>query len=607
MNPRTAAATAIALLLAALAPAAHAAPAPVAGQPPRADAPTPAAATAPLLTATRGQKARTGLGLPHYRGMLGKRWESQVKKADKLFAAKLTPPKLGRIGAAQFDPYDPLRAKDAIKGRTASQTRDMRIASSLESGCPVYQSYGAFDLRGVARGDYVVKTVERVGRYDVTTTVVFEVRFQAEAQVTGDARVSGILGRQGVVTVTRSQTARDRRTRKTVRTGPTQRHAEALSSLLVLDGDFSDFIEQQDGDERPAPRRPLRSAVWRDSAARFVAVVYLAVEREFAAAEQRLQTPNACVNLSFEAPERLSPNQTTDIKGLLRPVQGEAPPEAPLEDLRVLSAEYVNDQGQKIEMLGGNEDWKPGDPWYRFTAPPQMWPDAKPVGLYVRVATRAGVAEGEVTFRAQDSKVYFRVLDASVTSNWSASSTDHFCGRIAGSQRFGGGFAAKPFSAQNEIHQSQGRWLGFVTGYIDAAWTQHHVEGCKTNELGQRVPCAEDLPDAKPRPDGTWPIGFQVVQPAGSSELELRWRIVPATVGYSEPDEEECFVYLEGRAPAAKTTQRIPVERLLGGQPVTLTLSDSWSASDGIESFDYAWTYSMTIQRVDSAGNPVQP
>jgi hypothetical protein len=599
-------ATVVAVLVALLVPSAHAAPAPLAGGPPRADAPTPAATTASLLSATRSQKARTGLGLPHYRGLLGsKKWETAVKKADRAFTSKLAPPALGRIGAAQaLDPNDPLSAKDSLKGKAGSQTRSLRIASSLDSGCPVYQSYGAFELKGKARGDYVVKTAERIGRYDVTTTVTFEVRFSPFSQIGRGSTVSGIGAHDGTVTVTRAQTARDRRTGKTRRTGPTQRLAEALSTLLVLDGDFGDFIAQQDRDERPAPRRPLRSAVWDDAAQRFVAVVYAEVEREFAAAERRMQTPNACTALSFTGPERLTPSQTTDITGIVRPAQGEAPPEELLEGLQILSAEYVNEQGQKIEQLGGNDDWKPGQPWYRFTAPPQAWPDSKPVGLYVKVATDAGVAEGEITFRAQDPKVYFRVLDGSVTSNWSASSTDHFCGRIAGSQRFGGSFAPRPFNPQNSMHNSQGRWLGFVEARINAAWTQHHVEGCKTNELGQRVPCAENLPDASPRPDGTWPYGFQIVQPAGSNELELRWRVVPATVGYIEPDEEECFVYLEGRAPAAKTTQRIPAERLLGGQPVTLTLSDSWSVT-GIESFDYSWTYSITIQRVGADGNPL--
>jgi hypothetical protein len=602
--PRTA--TVLVALAAALAPGAHAASAPIAGGPPRAEAPTPAATTASLLAATRGQKARTGLGLPHYRGLLGsKRWESSLERADGALAAKLAPSPFGRIGTAQAkDPHDPLSAKDSLKGKGGSQTRSLRVASSLDSGCPAYQPYGAFELKGSARGDYVVKTVERIGRYDVTTTVTFEVRFSPFSQIGRGSTVLGISAHGGTVAVTRAQTARDRRTGKARRTGPTQRLTESLSTLLVLDGDFDEFVAQQDGDERPAPRRPLRSAVWRDAAQRFVAVVYAAVEREFAAAETRMQTPNTCASLSFTGPERLTPGQSTDITGILSPVQGEAPPEKLLEELQVISAEYVNDQGQKIEPLGGDGGWKPGQPWYRFTAPPQAWPDSKPAGLYVKVATDAGVAEGEITFRAQDPKVYFRVLDASVTSNWSASSTDHFCGRISGGQRFGGNFAPRPFSPQNSIENRQGRWMGFVEARIDAAWTQHHVEGCKTNELGQRVSCAENLPDAAPRPDGTWPFGFQVVQPAGSADVELRWRVVPATVGYLEPDAEECFVYLEGRPPAAKTTQRIPAERLLGGQPVTLTLSDSWSVS-GIESFDYSFTYTITVQRVGADGNPL--
>jgi hypothetical protein len=125
------------------------------------------------------------------------------------------------------------------------------------------------------------------------------------------------------------------------------------------------------------------------------------------------------------------------------------------------------------------------------------------------------------------------------------------------------------------------------------------------NELGQRVPCAKDLPDVTPRPDGTWPIGFQVVQPAGSSEVELRWRIIPATVGYLEPDEDECNVHLEGYLPGDKTVLKVPAEQLLGSQPVTLTLAGSHASNNGFETVDYSWTYTLTIQRVGADGQPL--
>jgi hypothetical protein len=569
---------------------------------------TPVDATRALLDSTRSQKARTGLGLPHYKGMLGKKWESQVKKADAALVAQLTPPALGRITGAQagFDPNDPLKAGDSIKGKTAKQTRKLRIQTALDSYCPTFNPGvdpdGYFEIKGKARGEHVVTTVERVGRYDVTTTVILDVRFDSTSQTTG-ASVSDPSAERGDVTITRSQTARDRRTKKTRKTGPTQRYHEALSPLFILEGDFDEFIAQQDRDESPAPRRRLRSGAWDTLAQRFVAVVYMAIDADYKRAEQHFQTPNQCVEMTVPHPEFLSPGGKVGLHGVPRMKQGSATVDQILGSSKFF-VDYVNQQGQSFRSLAGSERFKPGEDWIEFTAPPSAWPASPPMGAKLILRSGAGVAETDATFKVQDSKVYFRVLDASVTSNWTASSTDHFCGTISGRQRFGGNFAPTAFNPRNEIHEGQGRWLGFVEGRINATWSDHHVEGCKTNELGQRVPCAEDLPNATPRPDGTWPIGFQVVQPAGSSDVELRWRIIPAHVGYSEPDEDECFVYLEGRLPSAETVRRIPLSQLMGTAPITLTSSGRYAES-GIESFDYSWTYTLTIQRVNAEGQPL--
>jgi hypothetical protein len=569
--------------------------------------PAPADGFTALLDKTRSQKARTGLGLPPYKSLIGsKKWESQVKKADAKFAGQLAGPAPGGTRKAAIDD-DPLKAADSIKGSGGKQTRKLRIETALDSLCPTHNpgvdADGYFEIKGKARGEHVVTTVERVGRYDVTTTVILDVRFDAHSQTT-DAALFGIAAERGEVLITRTQTARDRRTKKSRRTGPTQRYSEALSPLFVLDGDFTDFIAQQDKDESPAPRRPLRSGTWDDLAQRFVGVVYSALERDYAAAEKHFQTPNTCVDMTVAHPEFIAPGGKVKLHGVPRLKQGTATVDQILGSSKFL-IDYVNPQGQSWSSLAGPERFKPGEDWIEFTAPPSAWPAAPPMGVKLILRSGAGVAEADATFRVQEDKVYFRVLDASVTSNWSASSNDHFCGTISGSQRFGGGFAQKPFSVQNEMHNSQGRWLGFVTGYIHGAWTEHQVNGCKTNELGQRVACSERLPDATPKPDGTWPMGFQIVQPAGSSEAELRWRVVPATVGYIEPDEDECHVYLEGRAPSEKTVTKIPVDKLLGTQPVTLTLTGSHSSNDGIEAFSYSWTYSLTIQRVGADGQPL--
>jgi hypothetical protein len=603
MNSRSLIPLVLILLAAALAPAASAASTPIAGQAPRADAPAPADAVRQLLDSTRGQKARTGLGLPHYKGLLGKRWESTVKKADSVFASQLAKPAAGglrRAAAAVAEPDyfgdDPLKAADSLKGIKGKQTRKLKIQTALDSMCPTHNpgvdQHGYFEIVGRARGELVVTTVERIGHYDVTTSVIFDVRFEVHSQ-TGEASLSGIFGDGGTVAITRSQQARDRRTGKTRKTGPTQRFKDALSPLLILEGGFSEFVEQQDKDEAPAPRRPLRSGVWNDLAQRFVAVVYVAIERDFAAAEKHFQTPNTCVDMSIEAPEYLAPGGKVGLHGVPHLKQGSATVDQMIHGEKIL-ADPVNFQGQWWRTLATPEDptFAAGEDWIEFEAPGHVWPASSPVGVKLILHSGAGVAEAAVTFKPIEDTLYFRVLEVSGSVDASdVKTTSGQCTFTGGPQHIEIGNPATPGASPNgELRDPVGHIWTPIT-YRTGAYSTLH--SCPSSEK----PC-DFAPESLPNQN----LGMSVRE-TGDGKVEASWSFVHVQLGHSGCGLQVPDLYVDREL--LKSTH--PLGDFQGNQPFVIETqgSQSYSVTQGISTMTgkLRWNFRMVLQRVREDGS----
>jgi hypothetical protein len=81
-------------------------------------------------------------------------------------------------------------------------------------------------------------------------------------------------------------------------------------------------------------------------------------------------------------------------------------------------------------------------------------------------------------------------------------------------------------------------------------------------------------------------------------------------VGFFDADDSVCNVYEMWRGlDDVKHRQQVPLSQLSGTEPVTLTFTghDGWDfdhAGDPVN-LAYHWDYSVTIQRVDEAGNPL--
>lgn len=569
---------------------------------------------AAVLKAARSAKARTGLGLPPYKRLLGKRWARRVKAADARLVRRVHSP--ARAAAAPIDDPEPMKAADSIKGKGGRQTRNLRVATAIETGpCPRWHAsegeglQPGFDVRGRARGVYVVTTVERVGRFDVTTHVVFDARFELLAGTSS----SGTLGDPwapdgGTISVTRSQTATNRRTGRTRSTGETQRYTDDLGPLLTLEGGFDDFVEANGTDDPPAPRRKLRADVWKDQAQKFVAMVYLRILPEFQAVGRRMQTPNACVGLTFAAPERLAPSQSVPLTGRLALTQGTSPAADLYHNAHILLLEYIHDAGQKHRQLSARPgDWRPGEAWYEFTAPPRAWPEAAPAGMGFTVGTYAGVAQADVLFKPLDPELHFKVVGASFTTRTSATSQDVLCGTTGGQITYSGDFADDGFHAEDTIELGANRVDGEIDGRVHARWTGHHLDGCKSGPGGM-AECHTDMPDREFGGDGTRAIGFSASAAADPSKVRLTWSIDQPEVGFVDAGDDECNVHIWGSVAPEVTVRDVPLSTFTASGPQELRFEGTAHLDrnqDGMlpASIDCAWTYVLRIQRTDAAGH----
>jgi hypothetical protein len=583
-------------LILATAPQAGAAPA----KSPTKNPVDPAPALASLLAKSRSEAQRKALGLPSYKTLLGKKWPAKQAKADAAYAAKIASPKTAGSGAPKAkvtgdvkDP-DPLGAADSIKGKNAGQTRQLKIATALDNGCPTYGDHGGFWIRGSARGVYTVTTVERVGRYDITTSVVFDVRVRFSAQTTRSAGISEGSANDGTISVTRNQTAYDRKTRKTRKTGPTQRLTESLGPLFTLDGDFDDFVASQSDDEAPAPRRPLRTSTWSDVSQAFVAVVYGAIQQDFRAAERRIQTPGACIELSFAAPERLAPGQTIGLTGIVHLLHASAPAAAGYEDGNVSKAEYVNEQGQVIKLHRGPYDaLTPDTPWYDFTAPPAAWPEARPAGVRFTYASPAGVAEAAISFKPLESKLFFKVTGVSGSVDATdVTTTGSDCTFSGGPQHVDIGAGTQTDRTQGMLDTGFGQITTPITHTTQPYSTLFDCPGTDSD-----VPCdfpLYSLPNQH--------LGVNLRQ-TGDGNVKLNWGFVAVQLGDSRCSLQVPDVFVDQSL--LETT--LPLSAFQGTAPFTIEVANQqpYSVQQGIQtqSGKLSWSFKITLQRVNEDGS----
>lgn len=576
----------------------------------------PSQATTGLLAGSSSAKSRHGLGLPSYPELLGKRWRAKVTRADRGLLRELetsAAPAGGSTAAATpterfLRRYD---AGDVLKSRKGKQTRRLRVSAEISSLCPK-SSYelGGFGWFGRGRATYEVATTERVGRWDVTTSTLFDGHFRSRPQMLTTAHAHDFHPADyGEISITRAQVAVDRRSGKRRKIGETERFTSKIGVNYDAEQSFLDLIAAHE-DGKPAPKRKLRSGEWKEAAEWFMMIPYDAMRRQVLDGEAAAQTPNRCVQIDVDAPSHLAAGWSLALTGNARLTHDPGYSHSGiLERTNKVRAFYINEAGQSARPLSDLRGMARGKPWYEFTAPGAPWPKAKPAGIEFQLISAAGIAERDVTFEAELPTLHFKVLDAEFETS-TVASTDHpLCGEVGGSLRFSGKHSPKAFSADDRLEISDGFVGGKVSGKTSARWHDHSLYGCKIVGDGL-APCSEQMPDRTPGTDGIWEVWVSFQAASDPGQINLQWALDDPHVGYFDATDAQCYSYVAGSLPYEAGRQTIPRSKLQGTEPITLSFDGSKHLDQhgGFQpaSIDHTWHYELTIQRVDANGAPIR-
>ena len=594
--------------------------------------------------ATRSNRARRGLTLPTPRQLFGRNGARALRIADRALlaspraararAAQAGAPPLHSVGsagnvkvasgsseatpAADGGSAHEVTYVDRIRGRGAEQRRSIQFAVSADN-CPTLVSRGlSGEARGKLRAEQRILTIETKGRYRLTTEFV--------AELTGTRDIAGYVGKRAdlssvaakgtmYLTLRRVRRLYDTRTHRSWREKPLVLRYEVLSIygswIHDAHSDFEEFIRRYAGGNDSDPADDIRSdkllnyPAFEAVAKEFIDAVEARVAPVYEAAEKNWQTPGRCVDVTWDAPESLVPGQA--IK---------------------LTAHAVSKKGQPVELLADpdhsfvpfKDDLLTVAPFdfvspdasagatFTVTPPSEPWPADKPRALVIRFLSRAGVGEVWKEFPAAAYPIRYRVLSASIDALAQGSDPGPACadlGGTSGKKRFIGTPTGQVTEdPENKLDRPPGSdaLLGRVSGWVNAAWTEQQLKGCKydPDNPGRPLPCEETAPDEHPLPDGRWPVGFGIsTSGAPAGQAKLSWSLLYPSVG----SRNLCQVFINGKSvPADKLTQVVSLSRLMSSEPQTFTISGSHHADTDLinqpVSLDYNWTMSITIQRV---------
>lgn len=577
----------------------------------------PAQGIAGLLGSSRGSAERLKLGLPPYAALLGPDWKRKAVRADRRFAASLAtlPSGRGRSAAASArrsptaDLDRLLGAADTLRGRGGKQTRKLKVATSLSGGCPRLNELGTgYGWSGAGRATYLVTTTERVGNFELVTSVLFDGSFRTRPEMLNNATAASFSSADaGEISITRNQVAVDRRTGKRRQVGETERFNSTLDPSYGPDADFQSFVASQE-DGAPAPPRRLTTGAWKEAAAWFMAIPYEALRSRVLEAERLARTPNACVTATVAAPTHLAPGQRVELTGVARETGSAGG--APIRFAGAVRASWINPRGQSGAPLSSIEQVRAGGPWYSFIAPAERWPAGSPVGVEMELVSAAGIARTPVSFEAEQPQLYFEVLGASIETHTVASRPSPYCGEVGGRQAFSGSYSPQPFSPDDQLTLADGQVSGGVEAIVSAVWHDHLVYGCRAGDGGGTEPCEALMPERVPNGDGSWPINLSFGPAADPAELTLTWRMDDPEVGFVDAGDAECNSHVWGYFPDEVRRRTIPRASLQATGPITLTFAGSGHLDRHADvdpaSIDHDWVYTVTVRRVDAQGRALE-
>jgi hypothetical protein len=373
-------------------------------------------------------------------------------------------------------------------------------------------------------------------------------------------------------------------------------------AMLARD-DFDSFIDKYGNGNAGDPAdavlsdRLLNGAAFQSAAQAFMLAVGAKTRSIYEIAEKQWKTPNRCVQLQSDAPDRLIPGQSIRVHVTAASKRGD-----PAANLRAYAhyAPYKS-AGLTVNPFAFVEPDANAAYDFTVTPPSQAWPDSSPEHLQIVFYSTGGIGETDTELKAQTLPIRYRILNASYTTHVQAFQPGGLCAPLGGTSGSTSLTGAMTGPAQVEDNNRLDRpgIGGQLSGGIYAkAMTRisEQINGCDFDP-GHIESCSRSSTDVSlPNP---LTIGFsiQVANPV-SGQANAHWQLFGTGVGDSIPT---CWVQIWSSIPYETSAQAIPLAKLLSTDPQTSTYSDSIHLDhDELgkpASIDYDWSFSITVQR----------
>jgi hypothetical protein len=234
------------------------------------------------------------------------------------------------------------------------------------------------------------------------------------------------------------------------------------------------------------------------------------------------------------------------------------------------------------------------------------------LGVAVMLGCASGAQGGSLAtgaiFNAQTLPVHYRVLGATFSTRVQGSEPGGLCdsfGGTSGATTLAGALTGPPqddpTNKLDAVFNGGPLEGGIYAKTPSTVSTQ--ISGCDEGPTGLQA-CTRSYTNVPL--SGPFNIGFGIwVSKPTSVEASLRWMVSIPGIGDSIPT---CDVSILADIPYARTTQTVPLSKLLSTDPQTFIFSGSMhfdqDALGRPASIDFHWRYSITVQRQDKSRCP---
>jgi hypothetical protein len=263
-----------------------------------------------------------------------------------------------------------------------------------------------------------------------------------------------------------------------------------------------------------------------------------------------------------------------------------------------------------VRMAGGGWEDYPvasGKTWCRDTP-------GEDVQELILVSSNASVSAkttgaAKITGEDQCALPHYKVLSASFDNHVDGSmSGDVYCGSVHGTEDYGGTLAAPKTDPAFKLAPSYGNFLdAYINFDIETSGVKAN-DGCK-DEGGHRVECHLSGP-WNPFWDKSRMGVHLRVDRTNPTLAKLEWMTHEASIGAIDYGDDNCNIFeFRNDVPEDQRTVDIALDDVKRGKHTyTISKSTKWDIdlqTGKPAAIKMGWSYTITLQVVDAAGNPI--